>query len=103
MKMEFATLEELEDAGAKFLYYTDTGAIGELFKEKIIDHHVSTNPVKKEKLFKIFALTNTGKLYLSKNGTTTFLETEAKEFVSNDAKVKIRYMNKKGKYKWQLE
>lgn len=32
MRMEFATLEELEESGAIFLYYTDMGVIGELQK-----------------------------------------------------------------------
>ena len=101
MRMEFATLEELEEIGAKFLYYTDTSVIGEILKEEI-SINIPTSS-KQDKICKIFASINTGKLYLAKNGKTTFSLTEAKEFVVNNAKVKISYMNKKGKYKWQME
>lgn len=97
MRMEFPTLEELEDFGATFLYYTDVGVIGELIEEEtkvfseskpVVSHYVYTE-------------TATGKLYVASKGTT-YSQSNAKTFTLEKAKEKAYFMSKKGNHEWRV-
>lgn len=104
MRMEFATLEELEESGAIFLYYTDMGVIGELQK-RTNELKVQKKNVTKTKnvLCQIYTEIQTGRMYLSMNNKTTFLKKDSKTFSIEKAIEKINFMNKRGKYLWKIE
>ena len=100
MKIEFSTIEELYQADAKFLHYTDMGVLGEVEET----HNVYTQTTSKKKhLYKIYTNTITGKMYLKKNGKTTFVSKDATQWENQEAKKKILFMNKNGKYLWMME
>lgn len=99
MKMEFPTLEELEESGAKFLYYTNSSVIGEIF-EHVVENETINN-LKQQQKYYIYTITNTGNLYISKNGKPTYSKLNAHLFLLEDAKKKVFYMNKNGKRIWK--
>lgn len=100
MKIEFSTIEELYQADAKFLHYTDMGVLSEV--EEKHDFFTQTTS-KKNHLYKIYTNTITGKMYLKKNGKTTFVLKDANQWTDQEAKDKIFFMNKNGKYLWMME
>lgn len=99
MRQEFPTIEELEDVGAKFLYYTDTSVIGEI-EDESFERKVSLTKAIETK-YCIYTETNTGILYIAKKGKPTFSSLDAQFFLLEEAKKKVYYMNQNGKRIWK--
>ena len=99
-KLVNTLLDNYNQATIKFLYYTDMGVLGEV--EETHDVYTQTT-YKKNHLYKIYTNTITGKMYLKKNGKTTFVSKDANQWEDQEAKKKIFFMNKNGKYLWMME
>lgn len=108
-RIEFSTLEELYEEGAKYLFHSQYGFVGEI--EEDIDEQmhdfqtrmeISREQVKEKKIHRVYAMLPTGTLYVCKNGTT-FHERDAMLFTKEKAREKARYMTAHGKYAWSVK
>ena len=102
-RIEFSTLEELYEEGAKYLFDSQYGFVGEM--EEDIDeqmHDCETKmEIKEKKIHRVYAMLPTGTLYVCKNGTT-FHARDAMLFTKEKAREKARYMTAHGKYAWSV-
>ena len=104
MRMEFSTMEELMEEGARYLFDTEFGVMGEIMEEKTFETMLThSKSIAKEKyIHRVYAMLPTGKLYVGEKGTT-FYARDAKLFTLNVARTKADAMTKHGKYKWMVE
>lgn len=107
-RIEFSTLEELYEEGAKYLFDSQYGFVGEM--EEDIDEQMhdfqtkmetSREYVQEKKNYRVYAMLPTGTLYVCKNGTT-FHARDAMLFTKEKAREKARYMTAHGKYAWSV-
>lgn len=108
-RIEFSTLEELYEEGAKYLFDSQYGFVGEMeadadeivhdFQTKM---EISKEYVQEKKIHRVYAILPTGMLYVGKNGTT-FHARDAMLFTKEKAREKARYMTAHGQYAWSVE